>query len=231
MPRRRAAESLLPAEEGIEEVIIHHRRTKRGIRTTQKSVPILLPTKAKAGESSNSKKGKKDKALDPATAEGSQMASASFKDTQAEQWIDEQMDEPPNDETKQSQPQAPREAPDSPKVAGWPVALLISDALQGSGAFQAVDGVASVVLRTLDHCAELTHPSAKSIQLVAGRAEARDLRGERLIVNTIERMVGDLVGFEDDKVLVWVRGAARSGDVGFGVEGLTIDMWRARYNP
>ncbi|KAH9005466.1 hypothetical protein EDB86DRAFT_2825116 [Lactarius hatsudake] len=105
MPRRRAAESLLPAEDGIEEVIIHHRRTKRGIRTTEKAVPILLPSKAKPGQSSHLKQGKDDDQLGSDTAEGSQVILNSLGDTQSQQFIDEQMEGLPDDEMEQGQPQ------------------------------------------------------------------------------------------------------------------------------
>ncbi|KAH8987551.1 hypothetical protein EDB86DRAFT_2832248 [Lactarius hatsudake] len=105
MPRRRAAESLLPAEDGIEEVIIHHRRTKRGIRTTEKAVPILLPSKAKPGQSSHLKQGKDNDQLGSDTAEGSQVILNSLGDTQSQQFIDEQMEGLPDDEMEQGRPQ------------------------------------------------------------------------------------------------------------------------------
>ncbi|KAH9024349.1 hypothetical protein EDB85DRAFT_1894332 [Lactarius pseudohatsudake] len=105
MPRRRAAESLLPAEDGIEEVIVRHRRTKRGIRTTEKAVPILLPSKAKPAQSSHSKKGKKNDQLESDTAEGSQVILNSLGDTQSQQFIDEQMEGLPDDDMEQGQPQ------------------------------------------------------------------------------------------------------------------------------
>ncbi|KAH9007925.1 hypothetical protein EDB84DRAFT_1447239 [Lactarius hengduanensis] len=107
MPRRRAAESLLPAEDGIEEVIVRHRRTKRGIRTTEKAVPILLPSKAKPAQSSHSKKGKKNDQLESDTAEGSQVILNSLGDTQSQQFIDEQMEglPVPDDDMEQGRPQ------------------------------------------------------------------------------------------------------------------------------
>ncbi|KAH8994300.1 hypothetical protein EDB86DRAFT_2829803 [Lactarius hatsudake] len=105
MPWRCAAESLLPAEDGIEEVIIHHRRTKRGIRTTEKAVPILLPSKAKPGQSSHLKQGKYDDQLGSDTAEGSQVILNSLGDTQLQQFIDEQMEGLPDDEMEQGRPQ------------------------------------------------------------------------------------------------------------------------------
>ncbi|KAH9030538.1 hypothetical protein EDB85DRAFT_1891563 [Lactarius pseudohatsudake] len=105
MPRRRAAESLLPAEDGIEEVIVHHRKTKRGIRTTEKAVPILLPSKAKPEQSSHSKKGKKNDQLESDTAEGSQVILNSLGDTQSQQFIDEQMEGLPDDHMEQGRPQ------------------------------------------------------------------------------------------------------------------------------
>ncbi|KAH9048857.1 hypothetical protein EDB84DRAFT_1556524 [Lactarius hengduanensis] len=105
MPQRRAAESLLPAEDGIEEVIIRHRRTKRGIQTTEKAVPILLPSKAKPAQSSHSKKGKKNDQLESDTAEGSQVILNSLGDTQSQQFIDEQMEGLPDDDMEQGRPQ------------------------------------------------------------------------------------------------------------------------------
>jgi hypothetical protein len=105
MPRRRAAESLLPAEDGIEEVIVRHRRTQRGIRTTEKAVPILLPSKAKPEQSSHSKKGKKKDQLESDTAEGSQVILNSLGDTQAQQFTDEQMEGLPDDDMEQGRPQ------------------------------------------------------------------------------------------------------------------------------
>lgn len=69
MPRRRPAESVPEVEDGIKEVLIEHRKTKRGIRTTAKVVPVLKPSKKKPGQSSRSKKGKQHQ-VDPEQMEG-----------------------------------------------------------------------------------------------------------------------------------------------------------------
>lgn len=66
MVRRRADESAPAVEDGIEERVIRHARTKRGIRTTEKVVPVLSPVKKKSSHS----KGKKGQ-LGPESAEGS----------------------------------------------------------------------------------------------------------------------------------------------------------------
>jgi len=107
MGRRCAAESVPAVEEGIEEVIIKHTRTKRGVRTTEKVVPVLIPSKVKPGQSSRSKKGKQCQ-LDPELemAQGSEVQFPSMEDTQAHQFIDEQVDDLPDVEDEQGQPQA-----------------------------------------------------------------------------------------------------------------------------
>jgi hypothetical protein len=99
MGRRRAAESVPAAEDGIEEVIIKHTRTRRCIRTTEKVVPILLPSKEKPGQSSRSKKGKQRQlAPEPERAEQSEQLPP-MEDTETNQFIDEQ-------EHEQGQPEA-----------------------------------------------------------------------------------------------------------------------------
>jgi hypothetical protein len=105
MGRRRAAESVPAVEDGIEEVIIKHTRTRRGVRTTEKVVPVLIPSKEKPGQSSRSKKGKQ-RQLDPERAEGSGARLPSMEDTQPHQYIDEQVDDLPDLDHEQDQPQA-----------------------------------------------------------------------------------------------------------------------------
>jgi hypothetical protein len=56
-------------EQGIEEVLIRHRKTRRGVRTTEKSIPVLITVKDKLGQNSQSKKGG---VSDPELADGSQ---------------------------------------------------------------------------------------------------------------------------------------------------------------
>ena len=105
MPRRRAAESVPETEDGIEEVVIRHSKTKRGIRTTEKVVPVLIPSKEKPGQSSRSKKGKKPQ-MDPDKAEGSQVALQTMADTQIHQSIDEEAEDLPDLEMEKDQPHA-----------------------------------------------------------------------------------------------------------------------------
>jgi hypothetical protein len=108
MGRQCAAESVPAVEEGIEEVIIKHTRTKRGVRTTEKVVPILIPSKEKKpAQSSRSKKGKQCQ-LDPESdrAEGSVVQSPFMDDTEAHQFVEEQLNDYPDLEHEQGQPQA-----------------------------------------------------------------------------------------------------------------------------
>jgi hypothetical protein len=67
MVRRRADEPALPVEHGIEERVIQHVKTKRGIRTKEKSVPILKSVKKKPSRS----KPRKDQSGPELAAEGS----------------------------------------------------------------------------------------------------------------------------------------------------------------
>jgi hypothetical protein len=109
MPLRRAAESVPDAEDGIEEVVIRHRRTKRGVRTTEKVVPVLRPGKVNSGQPSKSKKGKQSQPpsqLETDNAEGSGGAFPTIDDVQTDQFIDEQEDGLPDLGTEQSQPDA-----------------------------------------------------------------------------------------------------------------------------
>ena len=105
MGRRHAAESVPEVEEGIEEIIIQHAKTKWGVRTTQKSVPILVLSKEEPGQPSHSKKGRQHQ-LEPDRAEGSGEGVSTMDDTQTHQFIDEQEYDPPDLETEESQPQA-----------------------------------------------------------------------------------------------------------------------------
>jgi hypothetical protein len=107
MGRRRAAESVPAVEDGIEEVIIKHRKTKRGVRTTEKVVPVLIPTKQKSRQSSRSKKGMQ-RQLDPEPekAEGSGVQVPSMDDLQTHQFIDEQVNDFPDIEPEKGQAHA-----------------------------------------------------------------------------------------------------------------------------
>jgi hypothetical protein len=107
MGRRRAAESVPAVEDGIEEVIIKHRKTKRGIRTTEKVVPVLIQSKEKSGQSSRSKKGMQHQLdLEPEKAEGSRMQLPLMDDSQTHQYIDEQVDDIPDIAPEQGHPHA-----------------------------------------------------------------------------------------------------------------------------
>lgn len=107
MGRRRAAESVPAVEDGIQEVLIEHRQTRRGVRTTAKAVPILKPAAKKPGQPSRSKKGKQ-RQVDPEQMEGdaSEGHLPTMEDTQEYQFIDGQVDDLPDLEREQGQPQA-----------------------------------------------------------------------------------------------------------------------------
>jgi hypothetical protein len=92
MGRRRAAESVPAVEDGIEEVVIKHTKTRRGVRTTEKVVPVVIPSKEKPGQSSRSKKGKQ-RQLDPEQVEESEGHPLNIEDTQTEHFFDEQVDD------------------------------------------------------------------------------------------------------------------------------------------
>lgn len=79
MGRRRGPESVPAVEEGIDELVIHHRQTRRGTRTTEKVVPVVIPEKVKPGESSKSKKGKTRQA-DPDVTRGSEVPTGAMRD-------------------------------------------------------------------------------------------------------------------------------------------------------
>jgi hypothetical protein len=104
MGRRRAAESVPETEDGIEDVIIQHTRTKRGVRTKQKSVPVVIPSKEKPGQSSRSK-GKQQR-LDLDNVGGSGDVLATMDDPQTHQFIDEQVDDLPELDSEQGPPHA-----------------------------------------------------------------------------------------------------------------------------
>jgi len=56
MPRTR--DVIVPnAVKGIEDVIVTHTKTKRGTRTREKVIPVVLPKPEGSGQSSKSKKG------------------------------------------------------------------------------------------------------------------------------------------------------------------------------
>ena len=83
MPRTR--DVIVPdAVNGVVEVVTRHTRTKRGtIRTTEKVIPVLRPTKETSGESSKSKKKGKKPPNRPEDAEGFGGAIPVMEDTQA----------------------------------------------------------------------------------------------------------------------------------------------------
>lgn len=90
MGRRRTKESVPATEQGIEEVVIKHRQTKSGgIRTTQKTVPIIVPAKKKPGRSSCSTEDDRNQ-VDGALAGCSTLLDPQIDDLQVPQYIDEQ---------------------------------------------------------------------------------------------------------------------------------------------
>ncbi len=105
MGSRRAAESVPAVEDGIEEVIIKHTKTRRGVRTTEKIVPPLISSKEKPGQSSRLKKGKQ-RQMDLEQVEESERHLITIDDTQANQFLDEQVDDLCDLEPEQGQPQA-----------------------------------------------------------------------------------------------------------------------------
>src|ERR1700744_1696232 len=100
MGRRRAAESVPAVEKGIEEVIITHRKTRRGVRTTEKTVPVLVPSKEKSEQPSSSKKGKR-RQLHPAEVEASKGQPSTMNAAMEHEFTDEQVDHLPHPEMEQ----------------------------------------------------------------------------------------------------------------------------------
>jgi hypothetical protein len=106
MPRRRAAESVPEVEHDIEEVIIRHRKNKRGaVRTQEKSIPIVIPN-VDAPRQSERLRNRKLTPLDRSNAEGSQRAMPTMSDTQTSHFMDDPMEEFLNLETETDPPQA-----------------------------------------------------------------------------------------------------------------------------
>ena len=105
MGRRRKAQAVPAVEENIQEVITTHRQTTRGVRTTEKVVPVLKPSKDKPGQPSHSKKGK-ERQIDPKQT-GQVTDHFPITDNAPEdQFFDEQVDSLPDLEPDQGRPQA-----------------------------------------------------------------------------------------------------------------------------
>ena len=105
MGRRRAAQSVPAVPDDVEEVIIKRRKTKRGVRTMEKVAPAIIPKKNKPGQSSNTKKGKQHQ-LDPEQMDPPGSDFPTVEDTEAAQFIDEEVDDFPGLEDGQGQPHA-----------------------------------------------------------------------------------------------------------------------------
>jgi hypothetical protein len=90
MVRRRADESVPAVEHGIGEVVIQHRQTRRGVWTTEKVVPVLIPEKPKPGWTSCSKKAQKGQ-IDPDLAEHMMALDPIMDLPQAPAYFDEQV--------------------------------------------------------------------------------------------------------------------------------------------
>lgn len=88
MGRRRAQESVPATEQGIEEVVIKHRQTRSGVRTSNTTLPVLIPVKKKHGKSSRS--SKEDRAqVDVESVGRSTPLDTGIDDLQVPQYIDE----------------------------------------------------------------------------------------------------------------------------------------------
>jgi hypothetical protein len=88
MVQRCADESVPAVQQGIKEVVIQHWRTRHGVRTTEKAVPVLILEKPKCGQSSCSKKGQKAH-VDPEFPECSRGMDAIINEPKAPQYFDE----------------------------------------------------------------------------------------------------------------------------------------------
>jgi hypothetical protein len=90
MVRRRADEPVHAVEDGIEEVKIEHRKTSRGIRTKEKTVPVRVAVKGKSGKFSHSK-GKADQS-GPELVEDPGVAVPPLDNSQPHQYVEERAD-------------------------------------------------------------------------------------------------------------------------------------------
>ena len=90
MVRRRADEPVHAVEDGIVEVKIEHRKTSRGIRTKEKTVPVRVAVKGKSGKFSHSK-GKADQS-GPELVEDPGVAVPPLDNSQPHQYVEEQAD-------------------------------------------------------------------------------------------------------------------------------------------
>ena len=107
MGRRRGPELVLAVEEGIDELVIHHRPTRRGTQTTEKVVPVVIPEKIKPGESSKTKKGKM-RQVDPNVTNSSKVPIGAI------QYLDEQAGLCPNqDEDYHPDPEDAHDHPEA----------------------------------------------------------------------------------------------------------------------
>lgn len=104
MVRRRADEPAHAVEDGIEEVKIEHRKTGRGIRTKEKTVPVRVTVKGKSGKSSRSK-GKADQS-GPELVEDPGAVVPPLDNAQAHQYVEERADGFDDPCLDQDQPQA-----------------------------------------------------------------------------------------------------------------------------
>jgi hypothetical protein len=105
MVRRRADEPVPAMEHGIEEVIIRHRKTKRGVRTTEKSIPVLIPVKDKPGKSSHYN-GRQNGQLDPECLMGSEVNIPTINDASFHQCTDEQPYDHPDGDVEKEETQS-----------------------------------------------------------------------------------------------------------------------------
>ena len=100
MGRRRGAEDVPEVEDGIDEVVINHRKSCRGTRTTEKAVPVVIHENltVKPVPSKQSKKKGKAHQPDPDVAGGPEMPINTIADSgrHANFFTDEQVDDFPD---------------------------------------------------------------------------------------------------------------------------------------
>jgi hypothetical protein len=104
MVRRRADLPVPAMEEGIEEVLICHRKTRRGVRTTEKSIPVLISVKDRPGQNPQSKKGQNG-ISDSNLVDGSEAIMPTIDDATFHQCADEHAYDHPDIDINRDQPQ------------------------------------------------------------------------------------------------------------------------------
>jgi hypothetical protein len=100
------ADELVPTmEHGIEKVLIHHRKTRHGVQTMEKHIPVLIPVKDRPGKSSQSK-GRQRGLLDLECPKGSEVTIPTIDNALFHQCTDEQIYDHPDSDMKNDQSQS-----------------------------------------------------------------------------------------------------------------------------